>query len=54
MPELLDYLPIPTVQPMAFKEIIERADVKQENVMEILDIVGLLLEYNVIEEMQQL
>jgi len=49
MPELLDYLPIPTVQPMAFKEIIEQAKGKAVHQMEILDIVEMLTEDNIIE-----
>lgn len=47
--KFLYHLPFPTAPPLMIKEILERADVKQENVMEILDIIELLKEYKVIE-----
>ncbi|NOZ61677.1 MAG: hypothetical protein GXO74_08340 [Calditrichaeota bacterium] len=47
--KFLYHLPFPTAPPLMIKEILERADVKQKNVMEILDIIELLKEYKVIE-----
>ena len=45
----LYHLPFPTAEPLLIKEIIERSGVEEHHRREILDIVELLIEYDVIQ-----
>lgn len=47
--QFMYYLPFPTAKPLTIKEIFKQSGVKQNYQREILDIVELLIEYDVIE-----